>query len=203
MPRKVFSKSMVVHNFSHGQSRRGSDYCYPESPESPLSPRTLSSCCPSPADGEKENHKNNSNALRRVRKLAAGVLGKGIPPRGYIGVYVGKEKRRFIISTHYLNHRLFKELLKRSEEEYGFDYRGGLLIACETVLFEHLLWLIGSNDPAARTIELHDLMEFYELTILLTVGAATSSVNPIEQISMPSAKTSNCNFKLRLAEPSG
>ncbi|KAL2623388.1 hypothetical protein R1flu_003593 [Riccia fluitans] len=170
MPRKAFSKSMVVQNFSsYGQnfSRRSS--WFPESPESPLSPRTLFSCSSS-YDWEKQNHHNNNNnnttlrwkARQRVRKLAAGVLGKGTPPRGCIAVYVGTEKKRFIISTHYLNHRLFRDLLKRSEEEYGFGYRGGLLIACEAILFEHLLWLIGSNDPSARTTELHELIEFYE-----------------------------------------
>lgn len=81
---------------------------------------------------------------------------------GYMAVYVGKEKKRFVISTHFLSHRLFKSLLKRSEEEFGFVYQGGLAIACEPVLFEHLLWIIGNDDPSAQTTELNDLMESYD-----------------------------------------
>ncbi|CAM6090378.1 unnamed protein product [Calypogeia fissa] len=84
-------------------------------------------------------------------------------PHGYMAVYVGKERKRFVISTNYLSHRLFKSLLKRSEEEFGFVYQGGLAIACEPVLFEHLLWMIGNDDPAAKTTELDDLLDFYEL----------------------------------------
>lgn len=83
-------------------------------------------------------------------------------PHGYMAVYVGKERKRFVISTNYLSHRLFKSLLKRSEEEFGFVYQGGLAIACEPVLFEHLLWMIGNDDPAAQTTKLEDLLEFYD-----------------------------------------
>jgi hypothetical protein len=82
---------------------------------------------------------------------------------GYMAVYVGKERKRFVISTNYLSHRLFKALLKRSEEEYGFVYEGGVAIACEPVLFEHLLWMIGNDDPAAKTTELEDLADFYDV----------------------------------------
>lgn len=81
-------------------------------------------------------------------------------PEGYLAVYVGTERKRFVISTKYLSHQLFKELLKRSEEEFGYDHQGGLTIACETVLFEHLLWLLGTNNPTATTTHLQDLLDF-------------------------------------------
>lgn len=82
-------------------------------------------------------------------------------PQGYLAVYVGNERKRFVISTQYLSHHLFKALLKKSEEEFGFEHQGGLPIACEPDLFEHLLWLIGTNSPAAETSQLDDLVDLY------------------------------------------
>ncbi|KAL2621620.1 hypothetical protein R1flu_001825 [Riccia fluitans] len=82
-------------------------------------------------------------------------------PQGYLAVYVGNERKRFVISTQYLSHSLFKALLKKSEEEFGFEHQGGLPIACEPDLFEHLLWLIGTNSPAAETTQLDELVDLY------------------------------------------
>jgi hypothetical protein len=81
-------------------------------------------------------------------------------PRGFLAVYVGREKKRFVISANYLNHAIFRMLLEKSAEELGFEHKGGLPIACDASFFEHLLWLIESNDPALRNIEINDLCGF-------------------------------------------
>ncbi|KAJ8750720.1 hypothetical protein K2173_015901 [Erythroxylum novogranatense] len=60
-------------------------------------------------------------------------------PKGYLAVYVGPELRRFIIPTNYLSHPLFKVLLEKAEEEFGFDHSGGLTIPCEIETFKFLL----------------------------------------------------------------
>ncbi|CAI0627807.1 unnamed protein product [Linum tenue] len=60
-------------------------------------------------------------------------------PKGYLAVYVGPELRRFIIPTSYLSHSLFKVLLEKAEEEFGFDHSGGLTIPCEIETFKFLL----------------------------------------------------------------
>ncbi|XP_065876063.1 protein SMALL AUXIN UP-REGULATED RNA 54-like [Euphorbia lathyris] len=60
-------------------------------------------------------------------------------PKGYLAVYVGPELRRFIIPTTYLSHSLFKVLLEKVEEEFGFDHNGGLTIPCEIEIFKFLL----------------------------------------------------------------
>ncbi|MCD7456982.1 hypothetical protein HAX54_033797 [Datura stramonium] len=60
-------------------------------------------------------------------------------PRGYLAVYVGPELRRFIIPTIYLSDPLFKVLLEKVEEEFGFDHSGGLTIPCEIETFKFLL----------------------------------------------------------------
>lgn len=60
-------------------------------------------------------------------------------PRGYLAVYVVPELRRFIIPTSYLSDPLFKVLLEKAEEEFGFDHSGGLTIPCEIETFKYLL----------------------------------------------------------------
>ncbi|KAJ6796318.1 uncharacterized protein M6B38_375770 [Iris pallida] len=60
-------------------------------------------------------------------------------PRGYIPVYVGPEQRRFIIPVGYLSHPVFKLLLEKAEEEFGFDHQGALTIPCEIETFKYIL----------------------------------------------------------------
>ncbi|KAG8046366.1 hypothetical protein GUJ93_ZPchr0008g13369 [Zizania palustris] len=65
--------------------------------------------------------------LARSRSTAADV------PRGHFAVYVGESRKRFVIPTAYLKHPSFVLLLKRVEDEFGFDHRcGGLTIPCTT-----------------------------------------------------------------------
>lgn len=69
-------------------------------------------------------------------------------PKGYLAVYVGQELRRFIIPTSYLSHPLFKVLLEKVEEEFGFDHSGGLTIPCEIETFKFLLKCMENHQNA-------------------------------------------------------
>ncbi|EFJ24608.1 hypothetical protein SELMODRAFT_19563, partial [Selaginella moellendorffii] len=51
-------------------------------------------------------------------------------PKGSLAVYVGEEGRRFVIPISYLNHPLFQELLKKSEEEFGYTHYGAMHLPC-------------------------------------------------------------------------
>ena len=52
-------------------------------------------------------------------------------PRGHLAVYVGEGRKRLVIPTACLSHPAFVTLLKRVEDEFGFDHRcGGLTIPC-------------------------------------------------------------------------
>lgn len=66
-------------------------------------------------------------------------------PKGYLAVYVGPELRRFIIPTTYLSHSLFKVLLEKAAEEFGFEQSGGLTIPCEIETFKYLLNCMENN----------------------------------------------------------
>ncbi|KAI3447970.1 hypothetical protein Pfo_004635 [Paulownia fortunei] len=60
-------------------------------------------------------------------------------PKGYIAVYVGDDKKRFVIPVSYLNQPSFQDLLKQAEEEFGFYHpTGGLTLPCREDVFVDL-----------------------------------------------------------------
>ncbi|KFK26040.1 hypothetical protein AALP_AA8G195400 [Arabis alpina] len=53
-------------------------------------------------------------------------------PKGFLAVYVGEsQKKRYVVPISYLSQPSFQALLRKSEEEFGFDHpMGGLTIPC-------------------------------------------------------------------------
>ncbi|GAV61411.1 Auxin_inducible domain-containing protein [Cephalotus follicularis] len=70
-------------------------------------------------------------------------------------VYVGKSRRRYLVSSDIVCHPLFQELIDRSG---GFDDRE-VVVGCEVVLFEHLLWMLESGGSQLGSME--ELVDFY------------------------------------------
>ncbi|XP_074336791.1 auxin-induced protein 15A-like [Apium graveolens] len=66
-------------------------------------------------------------------------------PKGHFAVYVGETYRhRFVIPISFLKHPLFQELLKRAEEEFGYDHpTGGLTIPCSIDAFLNVTALLN------------------------------------------------------------
>ncbi|XP_058088288.1 auxin-responsive protein SAUR21 [Magnolia sinica] len=56
-------------------------------------------------------------------------------PTGFFAVYVGEERRRFVVPMAFLSHPLFKMLLEKSYNEYGFEQRNGLVVPCTVPTF--------------------------------------------------------------------
>lgn len=77
-------------------------------------------------------------------------------PEGCKTVYVGKCRRRYFISGEYLNHPLLRALIVER-------FRDGLTVACEVVLFEHLVWMLEDADPEVIRSDssLEELAKFY------------------------------------------
>ncbi|KAK3425162.1 hypothetical protein EUGRSUZ_F01960 [Eucalyptus grandis] len=73
-------------------------------------------------------------------------------PEGHVRVYVGKDAPcKFEMEANYLNHPLFENLLRLSEEEFGYSYDGALRIACEVDLFQYLVHLLRPATPPRIT----------------------------------------------------
>ncbi|KAJ0433791.1 putative small auxin-up RNA [Helianthus annuus] len=67
-------------------------------------------------------------------------------PKGHLVVYVGEnQKRRFVIPMSLLEQPMFQDLLRQSEEEFGFDHpMGGLTISCQEDAFFQLTAILHS-----------------------------------------------------------
>ncbi|KAL6958228.1 hypothetical protein U1Q18_006339 [Sarracenia purpurea var. burkii] len=71
-------------------------------------------------------------------------------------VYVGKSRRRYQVSTEVVNHPLFQVLVDKSN---GCD--GVMSVACEVVLFDHLLWMLeNAGSDAVSADEIVDLYSY-------------------------------------------
>ncbi|XP_008780599.2 auxin-responsive protein SAUR78-like [Phoenix dactylifera] len=78
-------------------------------------------------------------------------------PLGFHAVYVGKSRRRYLISSDVAGHPLFQVLVQRSGR--SDDGSAVTFVGCEVVLFEHLLWMIENADPQPESLD--ELVEFY------------------------------------------
>jgi len=78
--------------------------------------------------------------IRRASVTASQAASKSVEvPKGYLAVYVGEKKKRFVIPLSYLNQPSFQELLIQAEEEFGYDHpTGGLTIPCSEDVFEDI-----------------------------------------------------------------
>lgn len=73
-------------------------------------------------------------------------------PEGSLAVYVGHDRRRFVIPIPYLTNSVFQALLAKSAEEFGFRCDGGLRIACTPDVFENLLWWLQQEGAASQLV---------------------------------------------------
>ncbi|XP_058068411.1 protein SMALL AUXIN UP-REGULATED RNA 12-like [Magnolia sinica] len=80
-------------------------------------------------------------------------------PSGYLAVYVGAERRRFVIPTRFLNLPIFVSLLKKAEEEFGFQTCGGLVFPCEVGFFKGVLKILEKDEQRFRGVELEEVFK--------------------------------------------
>ncbi|KAG1358854.1 auxin-responsive protein SAUR76-like [Cocos nucifera] len=76
-------------------------------------------------------------------------------PAGLHPVYVGKSRRRYLVSSDLVDHPLFRVLAEKS----GGAAADATVVGCEVVLFEHLLWMLENADPQPESLD--ELVEFY------------------------------------------
>ncbi|KAI3806327.1 hypothetical protein L1987_22226 [Smallanthus sonchifolius] len=63
-------------------------------------------------------------------------------PTGFLALYIGEERRRFVVPTGYLSHPLFKMLLDKASDEFGFEQKHGLVVPCSVTVFQEVVSVV-------------------------------------------------------------
>ncbi|KAJ6402912.1 hypothetical protein OIU84_014924 [Salix udensis] len=81
--------------------------------------------------------KSIMNAKRILRRSSLHAYHASEVPKGYFAVYVGEsQKKRFTLPISFLNQPSFQGLLRKAEEEFGFNHpMGGLTLPCREDTF--------------------------------------------------------------------
>ncbi|MCO5609396.1 hypothetical protein L7F22_063622 [Adiantum nelumboides] len=107
-----------------------------------------------PYCGAQEEERTGSNSSSKGSSPSKLNLSKQpSTPKGYLALYVGEERKRFLVKASLINHPLFGLLLDKAKEEFGFEQKGPLNIPCEIAFFEHIMLLVESNDPIYRNAD--------------------------------------------------
>ncbi|KAI3717305.1 hypothetical protein L1987_68847 [Smallanthus sonchifolius] len=67
-------------------------------------------------------------------------------PRGCIALYVGEERLRFVVQTSHLSHPLFRLLLEKTAEEFGFEQKDRLVIPCRVDVFQEVVSAVKCSN---------------------------------------------------------
>lgn len=80
-------------------------------------------------------------------------------PSGYIPVYVGWDRVRFLIPSRFLNLPIFKFLLDKAYEEFGFNFSGGIVLPCEVEFFKKALKLLGKDEKKFASLKVDEILK--------------------------------------------
>lgn len=83
--------------------------------------------------------------LKAWQSFSKNVKGLTIAPNGCFSVYVGAQRKRFVLKTKFINHPLFMMLLDEAEVEYEFQNDGPILLPCKVELFNKVLAEINNG----------------------------------------------------------
>ncbi|XP_057853873.2 indole-3-acetic acid-induced protein ARG7-like [Cryptomeria japonica] len=76
-------------------------------------------------------------------------------PRGHMAVYAGSNHKRFVIRITHLNNSLFRALLEKAKDEYGFDTNRPLILPCDRDTLQNLIILLcNQKDPSSADFKL-------------------------------------------------
>nr|CAD1820725.1 unnamed protein product [Ananas comosus var. bracteatus] len=80
-----------------------------------------------------------------------------VVPRGLHLIYVDKSRRRYLVSSNFIDHPLFHILIERSDGREGTS--SAMVIGCEVVLFRCLLWMLRNGDELKPDDLAHQLFD--------------------------------------------
>ncbi|EES13953.1 auxin-responsive protein SAUR72 [Sorghum bicolor] len=119
------------------------------------SSRIVSRAPPSPSAHDHDGHDGGGDIISGDAQ-GASFHGADEVPKGLHPVYVGKSRRRYLIAEDLVGHPLFQTLVHRTGGAAG---PGTVVVGCEVVLFEHLLWMLENADPQPESLD--ELVDYY------------------------------------------
>ncbi|XP_047334119.1 auxin-responsive protein SAUR15-like [Impatiens glandulifera] len=109
---------------------------------------------------------NKVKSMNKQKSMKSGYVGlngdgsveeeQESTPTGFVAIYVGEDRTRFVIPTGHLSHPLFKMLLEKAENEFGFDQQQGLMVPCTVAAFQQVVVAIETSH---RRFDFGDIVE--------------------------------------------
>ncbi|XP_047333461.1 auxin-responsive protein SAUR78-like [Impatiens glandulifera] len=78
-------------------------------------------------------------------------------------VYVGKSRRRYLVSSDVIDNPVIRELSSESDQDSDAA-AAAVIVDCEVVLFEHLLWMLENAVESPPAESLHEFAQYYSCT---------------------------------------
>ncbi|XP_027333672.1 auxin-responsive protein SAUR78-like [Abrus precatorius] len=99
------------------------------------------------------------NGKQSRHSISAVAADEGSSSRSDLhAVYVGKSRRLYRVTSDVVDHPVFRELVERSRDSAPPQH-DTINVACEVVLFEHLLWMLENADSQPESLD--ELVDFY------------------------------------------
>ncbi|CAL5063051.1 unnamed protein product [Urochloa decumbens] len=82
--------------------------------------------------------------IEAAKDAATSCTTSPIADKGHCAMYTA-DGRRFEVPVAYLGTMVFSELLRMSQEEFGFTRDGRIILPCDAAMLEYVLCLLSRN----------------------------------------------------------
>ncbi|XP_051189412.1 auxin-responsive protein SAUR36-like [Lolium perenne] len=100
-----------------------------------------------------------------------------VPAKGHCIMYTA-DGRRFEVPLVYLNTTVFGELLRMSQEEFGFASDGKITLTCDATVLEYVMSLLRRN----ASTEVENALLYSMVTFCHYTGCVMPAVGASQQI---------------------
>ncbi|XP_052193885.1 auxin-responsive protein SAUR68-like [Diospyros lotus] len=87
-----------------------------------------------------------------------------MPNKGHFVIYTSDQKR-LEIPVLYLGNKIFRELLKISEDEFGLPKDGPIIFPCDEVLIKYIASLLSINASFCSSVCFHQEASSQQLLV--------------------------------------
>ncbi|KAK3434743.1 auxin-responsive protein SAUR77 [Eucalyptus grandis] len=82
-------------------------------------------------------------------------------PTAAVKVVVGKERKEFLVDPFVLEENPFRVLIDSARQRETRKEKRVVLVDVDSILFEHMLWLMRNDSTSLFQLNLKDIIDFY------------------------------------------